>query len=283
MEKKGITVIIPTFNCKNLLLMTIESLCKQVFDRSLFEVIVVDDGSSDGTQEAVEAYPGPLRLSYYFQEDLGFRVAGARNIGIRYAMFPIILFLDAGILVSSRLLDLHYSKHLEAPDQSVIGLSYGVTEHHTSHAELISKLTSDNIDDSLSKMNAMDVLYDCRHSFFKSISYDLTNMAHPWLVFWGGHVSVPTSLLKAVGGFDEWFNRWGGEDVELGLRLQLTGVKFVALRTIESIHYPHHRDADQKKKESQINVRYIHQKHKLSVTEMLTRLNWEQIVVATQE
>src|SRR6266576_5966884 len=108
MDKDGLTVVIPTYNRKDLLACTLDSLYQQGPYHSRFEVIVVDDGSSDGTESLALDYSNRLDLRYCFQPDKGFRVAAARNMGIRHARFRAILFIDAGIVVSSRLLGLHY-------------------------------------------------------------------------------------------------------------------------------------------------------------------------------
>lgn len=78
------SVIIPTYNHALLLSYTLESLTRQTLDRP-FEVFVVDDGSSDGSRDVVDRYRDALSVRYFFQEDDGFRVASARNIGVAAA------------------------------------------------------------------------------------------------------------------------------------------------------------------------------------------------------
>jgi glycosyltransferase involved in cell wall biosynthesis len=82
-----ISVIIPTFNRKNFLKEAIYSVLKQkdVF----FEVIVVDDGSNDGTKEFIKNYP----IKYFYQENKG--PASARNLGIMNSNGKYIAFLDS--------------------------------------------------------------------------------------------------------------------------------------------------------------------------------------------
>jgi len=85
----NVSVIIPTFNCGKYLPVAIESALSQSY-RNL-EVIVVDDGSTDDTRNAIE--PFMPRLKYVYQRNLG--LPGARNTGIEHSSGDIIGFLDA--------------------------------------------------------------------------------------------------------------------------------------------------------------------------------------------
>lgn len=84
-----VSVIIPTYNRRERVLEAIDSVLSQSYGS--FELIVVDDGSGDGTREALKAYAG--RLRYIFQENQG--PSSARNRGIREAKGELISFLDS--------------------------------------------------------------------------------------------------------------------------------------------------------------------------------------------
>jgi glycosyltransferase involved in cell wall biosynthesis len=92
-NEHNISVIIPTHNRKLLLKRTLESLAKQTIESS-FEVIVVDDGSSDGTSELVTRVSKSVNypLAYLHQEKSG--PASARNLGLNHAKGEIIAFTD---------------------------------------------------------------------------------------------------------------------------------------------------------------------------------------------
>jgi glycosyltransferase involved in cell wall biosynthesis len=276
--KDGISVVVPTYNNRSLLIRTLKSLFKQTLDKSQYEVIVVDDGSSDGTQEAISVFKECMNLHYLFQEDRGFRVAAARNLGITQARFKTVLFIDTGIVASSRLLAVHLRRHQSEHPVAVIGTSYGVFEYSTEFANLINQAVGENIDDALGGLSHIREVFDCRASYLHSIDYDLVRMSAPWLIFWGGHVSVPTDLLRELGGFDEWFVRWGGEDNELGIRIHQSGCPIQVLREVLSIHLPHPKDPNQKRTDAQVNIEYIHRKHNLPETELLLDHNWECIL-----
>ncbi|MGA3083323.1 MAG: glycosyltransferase [Thermodesulfobacteriota bacterium] len=83
-----VSVIVPTYNRSFFVLEAVDSIFKQTFKD--FELIVVDDGSIDGTAEALNPYKG--RLIYSFQDHQG--VSTARNRGIQTARGKWVAFLD---------------------------------------------------------------------------------------------------------------------------------------------------------------------------------------------
>jgi len=89
MENPLISVIIPVFNGELFIADAIHSVFAQKYEP--LEIIVVDDGSTDGTAELVKSIPGNLR--YFYQENAG--VAKARNKGLEMAKGDLIAFIDA--------------------------------------------------------------------------------------------------------------------------------------------------------------------------------------------
>ncbi len=82
-----VSVVIPTYNRALLIPETIKSVLNQTFRD--FEIIVVDDGSSDNTREVVSAFP----VTYIKQENQG--LPNARNTGIRASGGQYIAILDS--------------------------------------------------------------------------------------------------------------------------------------------------------------------------------------------
>lgn len=90
MMVKGVSVIIPTHNRRKIVTRAVESVRSQTFRD--WDLVIVDDGSSDGT-ERDWSDPGDPRIRYLKTEHRG--VSAARNLGIRQARFPWIAFLDS--------------------------------------------------------------------------------------------------------------------------------------------------------------------------------------------
>jgi glycosyltransferase involved in cell wall biosynthesis len=89
MSAPAISVVIPTYNRADFLLEAVESVYQQTFRD--FELIVVDDGSTDGTANFLKNYPN--HLIYRYQANQG--VSSARNLGVRMARGQWVAFLDS--------------------------------------------------------------------------------------------------------------------------------------------------------------------------------------------
>src|SRR5690349_3602213 len=84
-----VSVIIPTYNRAQFIARAVDSVLEQTYKD--FEIIVIDDGSSDNTQEILKAYEGKIR--YVYQQNKG--ISAARNRGIQEAKGEYIAFLDS--------------------------------------------------------------------------------------------------------------------------------------------------------------------------------------------
>ena len=84
-----VTVVIPTYNRANIIINTIKSVLSQTYQN--FEILVIDDGSTDNTKEVVLGI-SDNRIKYFYQENAG--AQAARNAGLRNAKGKFISFLD---------------------------------------------------------------------------------------------------------------------------------------------------------------------------------------------
>ena len=101
-KKPFFSVIIPTYNRAKLVCEAIESVFNQTFKD--FELLIVDDGSTDNTKEVLKPYLSDPRVKYIYQENK--KRAVARNNGIRNSKSEWIAFLDSD--------DLWIEDHLES-------------------------------------------------------------------------------------------------------------------------------------------------------------------------
>jgi len=202
---KDISVVIPTFNRAALLRRVLDSLTRQSIPRDRFEVIVVDDGSTDDTSDVCREMAPHLSLIYLPLDHGG--ISAAKNAGLRAAAAPIVLFFDDDDVADVTLLDEHLRTHGEYPEEDVAVL--GFTTWHP----------------LLTVTPFMEWLTDVGQ--FLLAYQDLADGTRlPYTYFWGGRASCKVSLLSKHGTFDERF-RSIVEDIELGYRLSQHGLSVV--------------------------------------------------------
>lgn len=105
-----VTVIIPTFNRRELLGRAIDSVLRQTWRD--FELLIVDDGSADGTAEMVASYGKQVR--YLWQGNCG--VSAARNTGIKAARHDLLAFLDSDDTFAPDKLEIQVQAMMNRPD-----------------------------------------------------------------------------------------------------------------------------------------------------------------------
>jgi len=103
----NISAVIPTYNRANFILQAIQSIQKQTFQ--VKEIIVVDDGSTDGTKELVKDED----IVYIQQQNSG--VSSARNRGIKEAKYEWIAFLDSDDIWHEQKIEEHVALHVKSP------------------------------------------------------------------------------------------------------------------------------------------------------------------------
>ena len=124
MEKPIVAVIIPVFNKREYIKETVNSVLKQDFEN--FEIIVVDDGSTDDSLEVVESIKDP-RLQIFSQSNSG--VERARNFGFSQSVGPLVVFLDADDLMNSNRLRKQIDLFNASADLVLAGTWASVIDH----------------------------------------------------------------------------------------------------------------------------------------------------------
>lgn len=111
------TIVVPAFNVEKTLCETLDALLAQTFDD--FEILIIDDGSSDATYDIAKSYQTDSRVRLIRQRNRG--LAGARNSGIAAAKGALIGFCDADDIWEPGKLAAHVS-HLQC--DHAVGISY---------------------------------------------------------------------------------------------------------------------------------------------------------------
>jgi GT2 family glycosyltransferase len=210
-EAPAISVIIPTYNRASLLERSLESLTDQTLSRDAFEVVVVDDGSSDWTQSVCTKLADRLPLRYLRIENSG--ISAAKNLGVFAARAPLLLFFDDDDVADPGLLEAHVDAHEAHPDENVAVLGY------TTWA------------DELEVTPIMEYVTEIGQHLFSYKNLE-DGQRLDYTYFWGGRSSCKRALLTTHGSFDQDMS--GIEDMELGFRLARQGLSVIHTRDAKS-------------------------------------------------
>ncbi len=195
-----LSIIIPTYNRAERLRACLESLCRQTQPSTDFEVIVVVDGSTDGTHEMLASFSASYRLRVILQKNSGQNVA--RNFGVASARGRYCLFLDDDIIAGPRLVAEHFRVQRAQPH--VVGIGR------------ITLMLSPNC----------DWFMRCHAKGWDNHYVELNRVVRPsWLDCYGGNMSLLRAAFLEAGGFAHDLPR--GHDVELAYRLERQGLSFI--------------------------------------------------------
>jgi GT2 family glycosyltransferase/peptidoglycan/xylan/chitin deacetylase (PgdA/CDA1 family) len=199
-----ISVVVPTHERRAAVVAHLQAFEQQRYEDG-FEVVVVDDGSRDGTAAALRALAPRFPLQVLEQPHAG--AAAARNHGARAARGDLLLFLDDDMEPDPGLLAAHDRRHREGAD-AVVG-------HMPVHAATPPSFLA----------RGSRHWVEHRRATLSGATAPL-----PGSNFLTGQASVSRRWFERIGGFDEAFNRagsYGREDTDFGLRLERAGGRLV--------------------------------------------------------
>ena len=192
-----ISVVIPVYNCSGTIAGCLDSLSKQ--DRPYYEVIIVDDGSTDETVKICESYPD-IRI-------INVKNGGpskARNIGVNLARGEIIAFTD-GDCIADRQWLMELEKGFTSPKVAGVGGSQKSPRDETDFGRLVQEIF-EALGIVTYYIQTSDMMGETEHNPSCNSAYR-------------------KRVLEEVGGFDETL--WPGEDVDLDFRIRQRGYKLI--------------------------------------------------------
>ena len=212
----SLTVIIPTYNRRSVLAKALEAYRGQSFPELISELLVVDDGSTDGTDSLVRGFSStvPFPVRYLWQGNKG--PAAARNLGIREARSKLVLFTDSDIIPEHGLVEQHLDWHNRNSEITAAVLGY-VTWSPEVKATPFMHWYGENA------LFAYRLLRGKREADFR--------------FFYTCNLSLKREFLQTCGYFDEDFKSAAYEDSELGYRLNKKGLQI--LYNCRAIAYHH--------------------------------------------
>jgi GT2 family glycosyltransferase len=190
----------------------ITALERQAYPSDAYEVVVISDGSTDGTHAYLETLRSTMCLRWFPQANRG--PAAARNAGIQKAGGEFIVFIDDDLVPEPQLLAEHARSHHEAGHDVVV---------------LGPLLSPEGFEMAPWVRWEQDMLMKQYKALLRG------DWAASARQFYTGNASLRRSHILAAGGFDEGFRR--AEDVELAYRLANKGLEFVFNMQAAGMHF----------------------------------------------
>lgn len=185
------TIQFCTYNRASVLARVLDACFDQTVADDAYEVVLVDDGSTDETPEVIERARSRANCSFTIVRQANAGLAKARNAGIARAAGERIIFIDDDVLALPNFVEEHLGARARHPGSIVRGGAIEV----------------ENLDELPPPI------------------WSIRNYSGNY--FWTTNVSVPLATIRSIGGFNESFSEYGWEDIDVGLRLRERGIRAV--------------------------------------------------------
>ncbi len=243
-----LSVVLPTFQLRSRIAVTLAALEAQTLDPSEFELIFIDDGSNDGTADAIEAWPSAHRRRVLRnRQNVGRSIT--RNRGWREARGDVIVFLDGDMIVHPRLLETYHQRFAAgsvdvvsgarscldlSAEQEVDGATIARIANRDSPRQLFRGGSADF--EALKDRSVLGPLpgQTQLEAQLEEICVDHPRSLTRALAFITSNVGVRREALLATRGFAPLLP--SGEDTDLGLQLAERGARFAYEPRAEAIH-----------------------------------------------
>jgi GT2 family glycosyltransferase len=213
-----LSVVTPTHRRAAHLKLLLDSLAAQTLGHDDFEVIVIDDASSDETPELLDRAVQKLPNLRYETLRVNSGPAQARNRGVELARGRVIVFLDDDVAAAPDLLAVHARFHEQRGDD--LSALLGRVDWHPD-----LKITP-----------FMRWLDSAGLQFAYDTWLEEGEVDRPYRAFYMANISIPRRAILDAGGFDERFPFPAFEDYELGWRLVRGGVRMWYLPRARAFH-----------------------------------------------
>lgn len=227
-----LSVVLPYYERSRALNRTLAGLAQQTYPMHLVQVIVADDGSPTDRPNPPASLPFDLQIET--QAHQGFGAPRARNLGAKVAEGDILIFLDCDMIPERQHLEAHARWHHAASRLVTVGFRF--------HAEF-ENLSPEQVSAAVRESRLADLISDGVIERPEWIERHLERTDHltgayedMYRVMSSGNLGFDRDLFWEAGGFDESFNRWGGEDNELGYRAIQLGAVVVPERSAIAWH-----------------------------------------------
>lgn len=295
------SIIIPTYNKYLFLDLTLSGFLNQTFKD--FEIVIVDDGSTDKTNEVVKYYMRYLDIVYHYQNNKG--RAEARNIGIQKASGELFIFCDDDRIPSKEFVEEHVCAHLSNDNIVTIGykkeivsilsssLKYKASdlfEIVRNKPKLIENVLIDegiqiftryevenDFNDVINKYGKEETV-DNFSEIYDEFNSELERFEFGWVLATTANLGVRKVNIKNVT-FDDKYKEWGMEDTNFSYELSENGCNFMLLKNAINYHQIHEKDVNYNMSLRK-NITYFNSKYNTLKTSLFVLLMYSDIEIS---
>jgi len=240
-----VSAIVTTYNRSHFLRICLASLETQSVRPH--EVVIADDGSDPEHVRAIEDLiaRSPLRIVYTRQEHDGFRISASRNNAVRHASGDYLFFTDGDMVLYPDVLALHLAQ--AGRRRWVSGYAVRLTAEETGRVteDLVRAGRIEEAWPGWDDPRCVELRNDAAKFRRKArkLWFGRRERRMRRLYLYTTQASMPRDAFERVNGFDEAFEGWGEEDLDLGLRLQIAGLRGRTVRDSSRALHLYHQPA----------------------------------------
>jgi GT2 family glycosyltransferase len=242
----------------------LRNLAARAGGRPDVELVVVNDGSEDGTEAFLDAFAAEMPFVRLRTDRVG--LAAARNAGVRASHGTHLLFMDDDIVLGPGYLESLLAAIAARPERVHVG---NLDNVHISHVAPLLEDAQDPLFAGfpfLDEFVAHNSMFTAARHLFAGRRADGVEAGEVitggwWAVSTGGNLCVPREGWERAGGFDEEFKSWGPEDAEFCFRLFRLGYTAAFNPGCRLYHLDHARDTASTRLSLMQNAAYMMKKH----------------------
>lgn len=220
------SIILSSYNNLPALKLSVETL--KIQTEKDFELIIADDGSTDGTVEWLQQE----NIKHFTRSNEGYRLAYIWNRGADLASGERYIFGNSDVIWGPDFV----AEHLKYENKLIAGLCLSIP------IDDVAKVTFEKIHNDF---NSIDSLKngDRRQDFIDKVKrpYLIHEKPIPPRYMYGGNWSCPANVFNEIEGLDEGFKGWGGEDFDFARRAKNAGNEIIINTNCKGYHLDHEK------------------------------------------